>query len=125
MIRFAHKGNFRKTEKYLKRLSNGEHFKALEAMAILGVRALSEATPKDTGKTSESWGYQVDHNGDVYTITWTNSNINDGVNVAIILQYDHGTGSGGFVEGIDYINPAIRPVFDKIQKAVWEEVSRV
>lgn len=125
MIRFKHKGNFRKTEKYLQRLSKGEHFKAIEAMAILGVNALSQATPKDTGKTSTSWGYEITNGDGVCKITWTNSNVNDGVNIAIILQYDHGTGSGGFVAGQDYINPAIRPVFDQIQEAVWKEVLRI
>lgn len=89
----------------------------------MGVEALASATPVDTGKTASSWYYKVDYNEGSASITWSNSNVNDGVNIAVILQYGHGTGNGGYVVGRDYINPAIAPIFDKITEHVWEEVT--
>ena len=90
------------------------------------MEALRESTPIDSGETANSWDYEIEMNGDSATITWTNSNIKEGwFNVAIMLQYGHGTGNGGYVHGIDYINPAMRPVFEKIAKDIWMEVIRL
>ena len=88
-----------------------------------GVEALAAATPKDTGETAASWSYEIVQTRNGYSIFWNNSNVNRGVNIALILQYGHGTGTGGYVRGIDYINPAIRPVFDEIANAAWKEVT--
>lgn len=124
MITFSTRGSFNKTFSFFKRnrkirLSN------LQKYGEMGVEALRKATPKDSGKTADSWYYEiVEENGRV-SIQWNNSNvINDWCNIAIILQYGHGTGTGGWVEGRDYINPALRPIFDKIAKGAWEEVTR-
>ena len=96
--------------------------KILEKYAKEGVSALAAATPIDSGKTASSWGYEIEVSGDSATIHWTNSNENKGVNIAVILQFGHGTGTGGYVQGRDYINPAMRPVFDRIAEEVWREV---
>lgn len=122
-IRFKHKGDFRKTENFFKNVSNGVKMKLLEQYAQEGVDALASATPRDSGLTAASWGYRIEQKNGMTSIVWTNSNVNKGVNIAIILQYGHGTGTGGYVEGIDYINPAIRPIFDKISEKVWKEVT--
>ena len=102
-----------------------EHFdvnKILEKYAKEGVSALAAATPVDSGTTANSWSYEIQTNGESATIYWTNTNINKGVSIALILQYGHGTGTGGYVQGRDYINPAIRPIFDKIAEEAWSEV---
>ncbi len=124
MITIRSKGSFEKTERFFKRMSNHEILKELRRHGEDGVKALADATPKDSGKTAESWSYKVEKGRGSYSIVWTNSNINDGVPIAIILQYGHGTRNGGYVEGRDYINPAIRPVFDKIAEDAWREVTR-
>lgn len=121
---FRHKGDLKKSRKFLETLSRREEFKNLDRLAKEGVQALSSATPFDTGLTASSWGYEIHTSGGSYQIVWTNSNINKGVPIAIILQYGHGTGTGGYVQGRDYINPAIRPVFDRIADEVWKEVTR-
>lgn len=120
---FKYKGDLKKTTKFLEKLSKRERFKNLEKFAKQGVDALSSATPFDSGLTASSWGYEIHASGGIYKIVWTNSNINNGVPIAIILQYGHATGTGGYVEGRDYINPAIQPVFDKIAEDVWKEVT--
>lgn len=89
----------------------------------LGVQALSLATPLDSGETATSWNYEIEQDGDTITLAWNNTHVNHGVNIAVILQYGHGTGTGGYVVGRDYINPALRPIFDDIADAVWKEVS--
>lgn len=124
MIRFKQKGNFDKTETFLKRAKNGEFYKALDTYGKRGVKALSDATPTDTGKTAGSWDYEITRSKGSVTITWTNSNVNDGVNIAVLIQYGHGTRNGGYVRGRDFINPAIRPIFDEIADGVWKEVTR-
>jgi len=123
MISFTTKGDFRHLEKLLKNCSNGNVYQGLEQYAQKGVEALASATPKDSGKTAESWGYEIHRSGKQIEIVWTNNNINDGVNIAVILQYGHGTRNGGYVVGRDYINPAMRPVFDEIAEAAWKEVT--
>ena len=125
MIVVKHKGDFSKTLKYMQQLSNADCRHILEKYAQEGVAALAAATPQDTGLTAKSWGYNVSITKTSYTITWTNSNVVDGVPIAIILQYGHGTRNGGWVEGRDYINPALQPIFDKIAKEAWREVTKV
>ncbi len=95
----------------------------LERYGRAGVSALAAATPKDSGLTAASWGYEITHNRKETAIIFTNSNISNGVNIAIILQYGHGTGNGGYVAGRDYINPAIQPIFDKMANEAWREVT--
>lgn len=123
MIRVTHKGDFKKTERFLKRAKDLEAFKILEKYAKAGVDALSSSTPVRSGKTASSWDYEVHASKNSYEIVWTNSNINKGVNIAVIIQLGHGTGTGGYVQGIDYINPAMKPVFDQIADGVWKEVT--
>lgn len=125
MVVFKNKGEWEQTYKFLGHASKWKKykiFKKLEKYGEKGVEALSAATPRDTGKTSESWGYLIEETGDGITLTWTNSNFNNYVNIAVILQYGHGTGTGGYVTGIDYINPALAPIFDKIADELWKEV---
>lgn len=123
-IVFKHKGNLKKTTKFLERTLKGDYLKNLDKFGREGVAALALATPVDTGKTAESWDYRIEKTTDGTKIVWTNSNVNKGVNIAIILQYGHGTGNGGYVQGRDYINPAIRPIFDRITDDAWKEVTK-
>src|SRR5699024_2621238 len=123
-VSFDISGDFEKTYDFLKRMSRGDAFKVLEKYGKLGVDALASATPIDSGDTASSWTYEVEQTGFTYSINWLNTNVNGGVNIAIILQTGHGTGTGGYVQGRDYINPAIRPVFDKIANEVWREVTK-
>lgn len=123
-VSFDISGDFEKTYDFLKRMSRGDAFKVLEKYGKLGVDALASATPVDSGDTAASWTFEVEQTGSTYSINWLNTNVNGGVNIAIILQTGHGTGTGGFVQGRDYINPAIQPVFDKIANEVWREVTK-
>jgi nanoRNase/pAp phosphatase (c-di-AMP/oligoRNAs hydrolase) len=123
MIKITSRGSFKKTESFLDRMSRGEILSVLESNAQAGVEALRAATPIDSGATAAAWGYEVDKVGGNYRITWTNSNIVNGAPLAVMLQYGHGTGTGGFVQGRDYINPAIQPVFDRIAENVWKAVT--
>ena len=122
MIRVTTKGDFNNTFRFLNKMSKFQINKILEKYGQMGVEALRSATPIDSGKTAESWGYEISVRKEEATIHWTNTNQNKGVYIAVILQYGHGTGTGGYVQGIDYINPAIRPVFDKIAEEAWMEV---
>lgn len=122
MITFAQKGSFNKTEKFLKNAKNIKFDEILKRYGEEGVEALSNATPKDTGLSASSWGYEIKKTKDHVYIYWTNSNINKGIPIVLLIQYGHGTRNGGYVQGIDFINPAIRPVFDKIADGVWAEV---
>lgn len=123
MIKLTTTGNFDKTNKFLKRASTWSKNVNLDVYAKRGVAALSSATPVDTGLTASSWYYRIDRKDGLISITFLNSNINKGVPIAIILQYGHGTRNGGWVEGRDYINPAIRPIFDELADAAWKEVT--
>ena len=123
MIRFKHRGDFRHTENFFDRIRRRSYVDVLRKYGQAGVEALAAATPKDTGETAASWSYEIVQTESGYSIFWNNSNINRGVNIALILQYGHGTGTGGYVRGIDYINPAIRPVFEEIANAAWKEVT--
>ena len=122
LIRITTKGDFNNTFRFLNKMSKFQINKILEKYGQMGVEALRSATPIDSGKTAESWGYEISVGKEGATIHWTNTNQNKGVYIAVILQYGHGTGTGGYVQGIDYINPAIRPVFDKIAEEAWMEV---
>lgn len=124
-IMFRHKGDFSKTEKFFNSLLKLDYLNVLERYGQAGVAALASATPKDSGLTAASWDYEITHNGKETTIAFTNSNISNGVNIAIILQYGHGTRNGGYVAGRDYINPAIQPIFDKIANEAWREVTNL
>ena len=97
----------------------------LNKYAQIGVDALSAATPKDSGETASAWGYEIERDATGYSIHWTNDNINKGVNIAVILQYGHGTGTGGYVQATDYINPAMAPIFEQIANDAWNEVTSV
>lgn len=128
MISFNSKGDFEKTTRYLLKLQNRRKFlrEILERYAEEGLQALYEATPKDTGKTAASWDYQIIIERDRCRIVWTNSNLGNGwCPIALLIQYGHGTGTGGYVQGRDYINPAVQPTFDKMANAVWKEVTSV
>lgn len=124
MINARTSGSFSKTEKFLQTLQSGKIFASLNKFAKEGVDALSSATPIDTGLLASSWDYYIIDTPGEHGIVWTNTNVENGIPVAILVQYGHGTASGGFVQGIDYINPAIRPIFDKIANQIWEEVKR-
>lgn len=124
MIRFRQKGDFTKTERFLGRLKNGIRLADLDKYGRAGVAALSSATPVKTGLTASSWYYKVERNRDSIRIVFCNSNLQNGVPIAVILQYGHGTGTGGWVEGRDYINPAIQPIFDQIAESAWKEVTK-
>ena len=124
-ITFRHKGDFSNTEKFFNSLLKLDYLNVLERYGQAGVAALASATPKDSGLTAASWDYEITHNGKETTIAFTNSNISNGVNIAIILQYGHGTKGGGYVAGRDYINPAIQPIFDKMANEAWREVTNL
>ena len=125
MISFRQKGDFSKTTRYLERVKNTMRIGELDKYGREGVAALASATPVDTGLTASSWYYQIENKKGSITISFFNSNIQNGVPIAIILQYGHGTGTGGWVQGRDYINPAIQPIFDKIAENAWREVTKV
>ena len=122
MISFRQKGDFSKLTNYLEKAKKVVHLSTLDKYGQAGVAALASATPVDSGKTANSWYYKIENKNDSATISFHNSNIQNGVPIAIIIQYGHGTGTGGWVEGRDYINPAIRPIFDQIANDVWREV---
>ena len=122
-ITIKSKGNFDRLSKYLSNASKGVQRSTLERFGEQGVEALEAATPIDTGKTASSWYYKIEMKHDSLVLSFHNTNIQNGVPIAIILQYGHGTGNGGYVAGRDYINPAIQPVFDKIAKEAWKEVA--
>lgn len=123
MISFVQKGNFKRVNRFLIFASKLNIKTKLDKYGIIGVEALASATPKDSGKTADSWSYEIEGNGQSASIVWTNNNINKGVNIAVILHYGHGTGTGGYVEGRGYISPAIQPIFDKIAADAWKEVT--
>lgn len=125
MISFRRKGNFSKLSRHFERLKEVVHLGNLDQYGNAGVKALSSVTPKDTGKTASSWYYRIIRTKNSVSITFNNSNIQNGVPIAIILQYGHATKNGYWIDGVDYINPTIRPLFEKIANDVWEEVTKV
>lgn len=123
MITVKVSGNYRKTRSFLTKAKNMKLDAILRKYGAQGVKALQNATPKDTGKTANSWEYEIRHESKGPVLVWKNTNIVNGVPIAVILQYGHGTGTGGYVQGRDYINPALRPIFDEIAKSAWKEVT--
>ena len=123
MISFKHKGNFNRIEKFFNEIKGAGYLNKLAKYGQMGVDALAAATPVDSGKTAMSGTYEISSENGVTTIAWMNTNINKNVNIAVILQYGHGTGTGGYVKGRDYINPAMRPIFDQIAQEAWKEVT--
>lgn len=125
MIKFRQKGDFSKLTHYLEKVKEIVKLGDLDKYGREGVAALASATPVDTGLTASSWRYEIQHGNDSVSISFYNDNIQNGVPIAIILQYGHGTRNGGYVQGRDYINPAIKPIFDKITEDAWKEVTRL
>lgn len=125
MISFRHKGDFSKATRYLVNVKKAVEVKDLDRFGKAGVAALESATPFDSGNTANSWYYEIEHKKGTSVIRFCNSNVQNGVPIAIILQYGHGTRNGGWVEGRDYINPAIQPIFDEIVKNAWGEVTKL
>lgn len=125
MITFRHKGNFSKTTRFLSGAKRANYASILDKYGREGVAALASATPVDSGTTASSWYYEISTSNGSTTISFCNSNVNKGVPIAVILQYGHGTGTGGWVQGRDYINPAIQPIFDKIANEAWREVTKL
>ena len=124
MITFSQKGDFSKLTHFLQNAKNSIAVDILDKYGREGVKVLASATPKDTGKTAASWTYRIIRQKDSVSITFENSNIQNGVPIAIILQYGHATRNGGWVQGKDYINPAIRPIFDQLADEAWKEAVR-
>ena len=125
MINFRQKGDFSKTMQFLGKAKKGVTLADLDKYGREGVAALASATPVDTGETANSWYYEIVRGNGTVSINFNNSNVQNGVPIAVILQYGHGTGTGGWVEGRDYINPAIQPIFDKIAENAWREVTKL
>lgn len=125
MISFRQKGDFSKLTRFLEKAKEAAKIGDLDRYGREGVSALASATPVDSGLTAKSWYYEIENKNGTAKISFYNSNIQNGVPIAIILQYGHGTGTGGWVQGRDYINPAIQPVFDKIAENAWKEVTKL
>ena len=124
MIKIRQKGDFKKLTSFLEKAKESLDIGILDKYGKKGVAALSSATPVDTGLTASSWFYKIENKNGIAKIEFHNSNIQNGVPIAVILQYGHGTRNGGYVVGLDYINPAIQPVFDELAKNAWKEVTR-
>lgn len=125
MITITQKGSFKNTERYLARLKTVQLYAVLNKYGSMGVTALSNATPVESGETAASWTYSIVQRPGYYSIRWHNSHNHDGVPIAVLLQYGHGTGTGGYVQGRDYINPAVRPIFDQMANEAWKEVTKI
>ena len=123
MVTFKHKGDLGKTTRFLTRTLKSNYRDILHRYGKIGVDALAASTPQDSGVTAQSWSYEIYGDKNQLSVAWSNSHINKGVNIAIILQYGHGTGTGGYVQGRDYINPAMRPVFDEMANTIWKDVT--
>lgn len=123
MITIESKGEFKHTDAFLKAMKAMKMYAVLPKYGHEGVAALERATPKDTGLTAKSWTYEIQVSLNSYSIIWSNTHVEDGRPIAILLQFGHGTGTGGYVSGRDYINPPLRPIFDKIAADVWREVT--
>lgn len=119
---FTVHGDFKNTEKFLKRAMSGDFYSRLDSYGQRGVEALRKGTPKESGETANSWGYRVIRSKSNPGIEWYNTHVNKGAVIAVLIQYGHGTGTGGYVQGIDYINPAMRPIFEDIANEIWKEV---
>lgn len=124
MVKVTVKGSFNKSTKFLNRMKIFDIDRILNKYGKIGATALTNATPKDDGSTAASWGYEIVKENKKVSIYWTNTDQNDGVYIAVILYYGHGTGTGGYVAGRDYIKPTIRPIFDSIAEEAWREVTK-
>lgn len=124
MVSVKVRGSFKNIETFLDRMKRRVQYAGLEKYGPIGVQALSNATPVDSSETANSWYYEVVRRPGYFAIHWLNSNMPEGVSVAAILQYGHATGAGGYVQGVDYINPAMRPIFEQIVNDMWKEVTR-
>lgn len=120
---YTYSGDLKGTRGFLNRLKQDRFVDRLDKYGQMGVKALRDATPRDTGKTANSWDYVIEQNKDSVTITWTNSNENRSIPIALLIQYGHATRNGGWISGIDYINPALKPIFEQIATLAWKEVS--
>jgi hypothetical protein len=125
MITITQKGSFKNTEQYLSRLKSAQLYSVLNKYGSIGVNALSNATPVESGETAASWTYSIVQRPGYYSIRWHNNHNHNGVPIAVLLQYGHGTGTGGYVQGRDYINPAVRPIFDQMANEAWKEVTKI
>ena len=125
MIKVSHKGDFSKTIRFMKEAAKAVDLNMFKKYGQDGVNALKAATPVDTGLTADSWYYEITKTKNSITINFNNSNVQNGVPIAIILQYGHGTRNGGYVKGRDYINPAIQPIFEKLTNDAWKEVTKL
>jgi hypothetical protein len=123
MIRVTSSGSFKNTEAFLRKMTSGDIYQSVVSGAEEGVRALAAATPLESGLAADSWNYEIERSGRAVTIRWTNIDVENGFPVAIMLQLGYATGTGGYVQGRDYINPAMKPVFDKIEADVWKAVT--
>lgn len=124
MIKISHKGKFTKTTQFLKRARQAIRFNGLEEYGQEGVNALMANTPKETGKTANSWHYKIEKKEGLVTVSWYNTNVDDGCSIALIIQYGHGTKDGAWIDGIDYINPSLKPIFNKMAEKAWGEVTK-
>lgn len=124
MFKVTHSGSFKNTEKFLKTVSKRRQYSWLDSYGIRGVDALSNATPKDTRETSKRWRYEVRENRGEITISWFNDNVDDRIPIVILIQYGHATRNGGYVQGRDFINPAMQPLFDQMTDEIWKRVTR-
>ena len=124
MITFKHRGDFKNTEKFFSKVKSANFKQVLKTYAEIGLSALREATPIDSGLTADSWGYDIRVTRFGYSIQWTNSNVVNNLSIAILIQYGHGTQNGAFISGRDFINPALKPVFDDIANKLWREVTQ-
>lgn len=124
MIVIKKQGNYKRVNSYLEKLLEIVHLGILDKYGKKGVEALQAATPRESGLTADSWSYEITHDKNKASITWLNSNNNKGQNIAVLIQYGHGTGTGGYVRGVDYVNPAMKDVFDQIANEAAEEIRR-
>lgn len=124
MITITQRGSFQKTDTFLSRLQKNDIYSTLHKYGAIGVQALSSATPQESGLTASSWYYEVVQRRGYFSIRWHNNHMAGGISVAILLEYGHGTRGGGFVQGHDYIMPAIRPIFDQMANDCWREVTK-
>lgn len=123
MIKFRHKGSFNHVEKFFNHVRGAGYLNKVASYGELGVSALSASTPKRSGATASSWDFEIEGGKDNTKISWLNTHQNEGVNIAVLIQYGHGTGTGGYVPPTDFVNPAMKPVFEDIENAVWKEVT--
>lgn len=124
MIKIKHKGDFSKIESFMNRMLKRDYLNILAKYGKEGCEALASNTPAQSGKTAESWEYGIDNGDGITTLYWTNTNENDGVNIAILLIYGHGLQNGSYVQGIDFVSPVMRPIFERIAEESWKEVTK-